>query len=240
MPERFKCRHEELPFLGRIVHSLFNRDKSDFTTFSPDYVDVFGTTFETQNNVVMELVTSKKITAEIKKLTQKLGAHFKHGRNLLNKLERYARKALKSGLALTISPDDFGFKEARKDINKKNDEGVIKYLKLIQSNFNVNLQILETKGYTVAIQTEFDTLIKELSDDSVAQTMKKKEREVYIKNNIDEFNKLWDIIDDVLKSGKAIYKEKDPSKVKDYTYAQLIKTVRLQRTQEEDDETPET
>jgi hypothetical protein len=41
---------------------------------------------------------------------------------------------------------------------------------------------------------------------------------------------------DLLETGKVIYKEKDKEKVKDYTYTELIKKIRIARKKEADDQ----
>lgn len=235
----FKCRIEELPFLGVFILASFNRDKADFMKFSPDYNDPFADNCQQAISIVEELVAPKKLTGEMKKITQQLADHFTRCRNVMNKVERYIDKASQGGQALTMAPGDFGIKAIREAVRLRNDEGVVKHLRTLQQNLTDNLAALAAKGYTDEAQAELRALIKDLSETSVAQTMKKNERAELVKNNIGEFNKLWLIIDDLMKTGKAIYKEKDKSKVKDYTYAELIKNVQLKRKQD-DNTTPET
>lgn len=233
----FKCRIEELPFLATFILVNFIRDKADFIAFSPDYNDPFATRVQTEITTVEDLVAPKKLTGELKSLTRKLMDGFTRTRNLLNKVERYLDKAAQSGLKLTMAPDDFGIRKVRNTVNLKNDEGSVMNLRTLQQNLADNLSVLVSKGYTEDVQTELKTLIKDLNEASIAQTLKKKEREALVKNNIGELNALWATLDDLMKTGKAIYKEKDSSKVKDYTYASLIKDVQLKRKQQEDDDT---
>lgn len=232
----FKCRIEELTFLGVFILVSFNRDKADFIELSPDYNDPFADNCQQTITLVEDLVAPKKITGEMKKITQQMADHFTHCRNLMNKVERFVDKASRAGLALTMAPGDFGIKDVREAVGIKNDEGVVKYLRTLLQNLTDNRATLVPKGYTEEVQTELKTLIRDLSNTSVAQTLKKNERAELVKNNMDKLNTLWLIIEDLMKSGKAIYKEKDKSKLKDYTYADLIKNVQLKRKQ---DETPE-
>jgi hypothetical protein len=233
----FKCRIEELTFLGVFILVSFNRDKADFIKFSPDYNDPFADNCEQTITVVEELVAPKKLTGEMKKITQQLADLFTHCRNMMNKVERYVDKASKDGLELTMAPGDFGIKAVCEAAGHRNDEGMVKNLRTVQQNLTANLDALIPKGYTAEVQAELKTLIRDLNDASVAQTLKKNERMELVKNNMGELNNLWLIIDDLMKSGKAIYKEKDKSRLRDYTYAELIKNVQLKRKQEE---TPET
>jgi hypothetical protein len=229
----FKCKIEELTFLAFFILVSFKRDKDDFIQFSPDYNDPFADNCQETINIVEELVAPQKLTGEMKMHTKQLTVHFTHCRNLMNKIERYLDKALQDKLTLTMAPGDFGIKPVRDAVNSKNDEGVVKLLRVLQQNLTANQAALETKGYTAAVQAELKTLIKELSETSIGQTLKKNERAELVKNNMGQLNKLWFIIDDLMKTGKAIYKEKDKSKLKDYTYSELIKNVQMKRKQED-------
>ena len=236
--KQFKCRIEELPFLGVFLLTSFNRDKDDFIAFSTDYKEPFATTAKAKITLVEELINPKKLTGEMKKLTQKLRDGFTHCRNFVNKVERYLDKADTDKVVLTMAPADFGIKAIRDAVNLKNDEGAVLLLRTLQQNLADNLAVLATKGYTADVQTELKNLIKDLGDNSVAQTLKKKEREALVKNNMGQLNTLWLIMDNLMKDGKAIYKEKDKSKLKDYTYTDLIKDVQLKRkSQKEGDST---
>lgn len=229
----FKCRIEELPFLGNILLQSFNRDKSEFIAFSPDYNDPFTTSYEAQIKVVSELVAPKKLIGEQKKITLRLNDHFTRTRNLMNKMQRYVEKASDANADLSLAVNDFGIKAVRNEVNSKNDEGVVLKLKMVRDNFAANRAVLEAKGYTTAVQGELDALINDIATDSLVQTQKIKEREQLVIDNMGQLNKLWLMIDDLLKTGKSIWKEKDKSRVKDYTYTDLIKSVQMKRSKEE-------
>jgi hypothetical protein len=226
----FACRIEELPFLGTLLLNSFTRDEDDFIELSPTYDTPFTTTFTAKVALVEEVVNPEKLTGEMKKLTQKLGTHFANGRNLLNRVEIYIGKAAEEKAPLTMAPKDFGIKAVRDEITLKNDEGAVRKLRILESNLKDNLIVLAPKGYSVAVQTELANLIKDLSADSIAQTKKKKDREKLVEENIGEFNTLWKMMTDIMKSGKAIYQKKDKTKVSDYTYDHIIKDVQLKRT----------
>jgi hypothetical protein len=228
----FKCRIEELPFLATLLLSSFTRDKVDFVSFSETYGDPFTTNFSAKVELVESLVNPKKLTGEMKKLTQRLKIHFTTGRNLLNKIEIYIAKALEDGKTLSMAQEDFGIKAIRQQINAKNDEGTVLLLRTLKTTLADNLVVLVPKGYSTAIQTALSNLIDNLNDDSIAQTSKKKQREKLVADNTETFNALWKIMTDIMKSGKAIYQEKDKAKVPDYTYEHIIKDVHLKRAQE--------
>lgn len=233
---QFNGKIEDLPFLGLIILASFNRDEADFIKFAPKYKTPFATNVQTQITLVEELINPKKLTGEMKQLTHQLIEGFTHCRNFVNKVERYLEMAVDEKLSLTMAPADFGIKAIRDAVNVKNDEGVVLHLRTLKQNLADNLTVLATQGYTTEVQTELTTLIKTLSDASVAQTQKKKEREKLVESNIDELNKLWVILSDILKSGKTIYKEIDKRKLKDYTYIEVLKNVQIQRAKQNDDD----
>jgi len=232
--QKINCRIEELPFLARFILDSFNRDEDDFIAFSPKYKNPFAANALAQIALVEELINPKKLTGEMKQLTRKLGEGFTHCRNLLNKLERYLDMAASDKLELTMAPADFGIKALRNEVNLKNDEGVVLKLRSLQQNLGDNVTVLVTTGYTLEVQTELANLIEDMSENSVAQTRKKKEREKLVKDNMGQLNKLWALAVDLMKSGKAIYKEKDKGKIKDYTYTELIKDVQVKRKAQEE------
>lgn len=238
--KQFECKIEELPFLAHTTVDNFTADQADFIGFSTDYDEDHLNKAVTQIEKVDALVAPQKLMGEKKKITQNIMDDYKHTRNLLNKLERIIDRAADAGLNLSMLPKDFGIKRVRDDINIKNDEGAVLNLKALKGNLEANKVVLETKGYNQDVQEELSDLIIKLGNDSLAQTRKQKEWEDQIKKNMGEFNALWDIVSDILKTGKAIYKEKDPAKVKYYTYADLIKTVRIQRKKAEEENGDET
>lgn len=235
--QKISCRIEELTFLALFILDSFIRDKADFIALSPKYKDPFTANANAQIALVEDLINPKKLTGELKKLTQKLRDGFTHCRNLLNKLERYLDMAAQENLSLTMVPADFGIKAIRENVNLKNDEGVVLKLRSLQQKLDDNTTVLATVGYTEEVKTELTNLIKDLSDTSVAQTRKKKEREALVSKNMDQLYKLWSIIVDLMKSGKTISKEqKDRNKLDDYTYSKVIRDVQLKRKQQEEEE----
>jgi hypothetical protein len=232
---QFECKIEELPFLARITVDNFTADQAEFIKFSPDYDEDHLKKAEAQIEKVGDVVAPEKLMGEKKKITQDIMDDYTHGRNLVNKLERFIDRAADAGLALTMLPKDFGVKKVRDNINLKNDEGAVLALKALKGNVDANKAVLESKGYRADVQKELSDLVIKLESDSKAQTRKQKEWEDLIKANMGEFNALWEIVSDILKTGKTIYKEKDKTKVKDYTYADLINDVRIKRKKQEEE-----
>lgn len=230
-----KCRAEELPFLADYARDNFMRDKADFVNHSDEYDKNFLLKFDPQLKLVNEVVATSILVAEQKALTKKIGKHYESARNWVNKVENYAKKA-KDALVTSIS--DFGFKSLRAEINVKNDEGTIKKFGELLQHTDANTAALESKGFTATVRTNLKTFVDTFEADIKKQTRKIDERKDLVKENKKEFEILWQMVnEDILKTGKVIYKELDKSKVKDYTYTDLIKKIRLARKKDEETST---
>lgn len=224
---QFQGRIEEVIFAAVYLLVSLKRDKDLFKAYSPVYDDAFIAGFEAQSEQVDNLVSPKKLTGEMKVITRLVASDYKKIRNMVNRIDDYLK--LSDG-QLTMGSVDFGIKEVRRQLNSKNDEGIVKELKMLYKNTENNKLALEPKGYTDAVSNDFKTLIGSLGSNSQAQTLKKDSRIALTKENIKELNKLWTIMTQVMDSGKNIAKEQEnDSMLKDYTYLNLKKKLRLER-----------
>jgi hypothetical protein len=233
MEERvmFNCRMEELTFIAVFLLISMKRDKTLFKSYSPVYDDKYIAGFETQKDDVEALVNPSQLTGEMKAITTLVAADYTKVRNMLNRVEDYLKL---TEAPLTMGIADFGIRKVREQLESKNDEGIVRELRNLFQNLENNKTALEPVGYTTAISAEFKALIPGLTADSVSQTSKKDSRIALTQENIKTMNKLWKTMDKVMESGKKIGKEqKNSSMIDDYTYAHVLKKVRLQRQDQE-------
>ena len=230
-----RCRNEELPFLAYYARENFLRDKADFVAHSPEYETEFLSKFDPQLKLVEEAMATSMVIAQHKSITSRIAKHFDAARNWTNKIENYAKKAFGDAGSQIAA---FGFKNLRNDIAVKNDEGTIKRLKELLQHADAHAAVLQPKGFTTALRDSFKAFIDAFETDIKSQTLKIDERKYLVKDNNKEYEALWEMINtDLLETGKVIYKEKNKEKVKDYTYNELIKKIRLARKKEAADET---
>ena len=224
---KFPGLYEDLPFIAIYLLVSLKRDKALFNAFSPVYDDKYIADMETQKNLVEELTAPKQLTGEMKHITQLVATDYTKVRNMLNRLESYLDKVAEP---LTIAAADFGIRQTRTELNAKNDEGIVRQLRVLYKNMESNKAALAPKGYTEAISAELKALITSLTTNSTAQNLKKDDRKVLTRENIEEMNKLWKIMSEVMDDGKKIAKEKkDAAMAKDYTFSDLQKKVRQDR-----------
>jgi hypothetical protein len=229
-----KCRLEELPFLADYARDNFLRDQADFVTHSPEYKTDFLAKFDPQLKLVEEAMATSMLIAQHKNITERITKNYDVARNWANKIENYAKKAFGDAGSQIA---DFGFKNLRIDLKNKNDEGLVKRLKELLQHADAHIATLQPKGFTPELRDSFKAFIDALETDIKSQSRKIDERKFLVKDNNKEYEALWEMINtDLLETGKVIYKEKNKEKVKDYTYTELIKKIRIARKKEATDE----
>jgi hypothetical protein len=227
---KMQCRIEEIPFLAEITRDYFVRDRADFAAFSAVFNDAFLKKFDLQIKKVREIRTPALLTAEIKTITSRIENHYATIRSIANRVEHYALMAKGT---MNIRPDDFGFRKLRNELQLHNDEAVVKKFRELLQHIDQNREALEAYGLNKVYRQEFEMAINNFETDIIAQTCKMDDRKRLIKQNIQQFDNLWNMITEILSTGKVLYKTKNRSRLKNYTYARLIKNVRHTHMKEE-------
>ncbi len=218
----FKFRQEELPIVGELLLQMFTRDRSAFEDFSAEYNDEYLKEVSKQIKKVNDLTQAPTLTAEIKKTTEELYDCLDGIVPKLNLIAAYAQRANK---ALIIKVADFGIKQAKKDIKKKNVEGYCTRVKVVEQNIANNLEALKARGYKEKLGKELSTLTQKAYDLNLIQEEKMREKKELVLNNHEELNKLWTMMADLSKTGKLIMKA-NKQKSEDYMFTHIIKQVR--------------
>lgn len=218
----FKFRQEELPIVGEILLQMFTRDRSAFEDFSAEYNDEFLNEVSKQIKKVNDLTQAPTLTAEIKKTTEEL---YDCLDGITLKLDLIAAYAQRANKALIVKAADFGVKQAKKEIKRKNVEGYCAKVKVVEQNIANNLEALKARGYKVALGTEISKMTKKAYDLNLLQEEKIRLKKEMVSNNHAEFNKLWTIMADLSKTGKLIMKV-NKQKSEDYMFTHIIKQVR--------------
>jgi len=218
----FKFRQEELPVVGELLLQMFTRDRSAFEDFSAEYNDEYLKGVSKQIKKVNDLTQAPTLTAEIKKTTTELYDCLNDIVPKLNLIAAYAQRANK---ALIIKVADFGIKQAKKDIKKKNVEGYCTKVKVVEQNIANNIAALKARGYKEKLGKELSTLTQKVYDLNLIQEEKIREKKELVLNNHEELNKLWTMMADLSKTGKLIMKA-NKQKSEDYMFTHIIKQVR--------------
>ena len=117
MSKFYKFRKEELPVVAGFIKQFYKRDKTEFENFSPDFNQEFEKALEAKIESVSNVINPITLTAELKKVTDRLYSNLAAIRPLLEHVQAYAMRANKG---LTLNHKDFGCKQARQEARKKN------------------------------------------------------------------------------------------------------------------------
>ncbi|MBI1225756.1 MAG: hypothetical protein GC192_11015 [Bacteroidetes bacterium] len=226
--KKFQGRHEEQPAVAQFLLSSFNRDLALFTDYSGDFNAAYATNFAAQIASVNTVVYPLQLTKEGKLVTARIATNLDRLKTLNKLVESYVDRA---GAALTVAPDDFGCRDLRKKLSKKDVEAVITSLRTVLQNMDANLTALTAKGLKAATKTEMAALPAALTTDNTLQNDNIQARNQLMNDNIDLFDALFEAMQDVSKTGKVIHSTLSgtPERVPDYTMAVLLRRVRAER-----------
>ena len=222
MSTYFKFRQEELPIVGEILLQMFSRDRSAFEDFSAEYNDEFFTEVINQIKKVNDLTQAPTLSAEIKKITADL---YECADGIIPQLDLIAAYAQRANKALIVRAADFGVKQAKKEIRRKNIEAFCAKVKVVEQNIAKNIEALKAKGYKETLGAELSKLTKQAYDLNLLQEEKLREKKELVVANHEEFIKLWNMLSDLSKTGKLIMKA-SKQKSDDYMFSHIINQVR--------------
>lgn len=222
---KIQCRIEEVPTIGRFLIGSMTTDLADFTAFSPLYDEAYLTNANEKLAEVEALINPRKLTAELKVITLRMLNNMEALRGKIDKLERYIDLA--SGL--TVGTKDFGISKVRKENNRGDVEALVAELGDLLDIVSDNMDALISVGYTDEQHAALVKTESSLAADNTAQNAKVNERNNKVIANYGLLNAFWDIIMDISKTGRAIYKTSAPNKVDDYTIAALKRRIRQEQ-----------
>jgi hypothetical protein len=232
MIKKYQGKIEDIPVLGEFLLSSVRKDIDDFSGFSSVFTVDYLSGIETKINSCKELISSSSVTKELKTVTKQLYDKSKGLRIKLNALEGY----LKLGASdLDVTVEDVGLKNVRNDITRCNIEGLVSNMQKTVIVVKRNMSVLETKGLKPGLISDIESQIIEISALNVKQNDMVGKRNRLTKQNIEMFNDLWESLQPIVKTAKAIYRGVDDTKLKDYTIAQLLKRINATRKKEKDE-----
>jgi hypothetical protein len=222
--KNYNCKNEELPVIAEYLVFSLKKDLADFTAFSPKFNDVYVTTFEGKIKTARELLNPKLETAELKVITARLYDTVNGLSGAANSLSTYIKMA---GKDVPLSTYDFGISLLRSKINRKDVEGVLQGLRLVNANILKYKDALMTQGVTEDFIAQLDDAATSIAADNQAQYEIKGTRKALVQSNISIFNELYTDIRELCEVGKNLYRGKNAQKLLEYTFRNLLKNVRI-------------
>jgi hypothetical protein len=222
----FTCRFDEVAPLARLLWASYQRDKSDFVDLLPDdYTAAFDTDYTKKLGAVEKLVASAVQQAKGMVFTAEIEALYEALPELLNRLEARVRRAEK----LTVPTKKFGIGDARQARNQGDKEDLAGDLNTLLQNMTANKDALETKGQKAADTKKIQDLYDALVTSSTRQGTNASTQRQLTQANVETVNALETLMQHLFDDGKSLYERSDKTRLKDYTYKQLLKQVRREQ-----------
>jgi len=219
----YSCKDIEfLVICGFTLYSL-KRDISDFTKYSPKFNAVYVTGLEADIAFARELVEPKSELVLQKAITNHM-----HGTmdDMLEPLKWVKGYIEMSGKGIQISVKDFGITETRKAIEVQDVEAVQKGLHRVNTNIVHYKSYLVEQGLSDELQAQLTAAEASIIADKQEQFEISTKRKAILQDNVGVLNALFAKIAEIHKVGKILFKGKDPVKLQEYTFQELLKKVR--------------
>jgi hypothetical protein len=220
---KFSCKNEELPVIGGYLSYSLKRDLVSFTGLSPKFNEDYVLLFDERINVCSSLVDAKEETSELKLITQRLYGSFGQATEMMNVLTFYIKQA-KNAIPIPLS--DFGIQLLRDRISRKDAEGILQNLHIVISQTQHYQNTLLEQGMPDTFVEQLHLLHAAIANDNQKQYETLRRRRELVENNTNTLNDLYAQILEICEAGKLLFRGKEPVKLQEYTFSELLKRVR--------------
>jgi hypothetical protein len=221
----YNCKDEEVPVIGGYLVFSLKRDLADFVAFLPKvFTKEYVAGIERKIAAVNNLLNPQTETVELKDTTGRLYSLMDSLTEPVNKIAGYIK--FTKG-AIPVSVKDFGLTTLKQKLHSKDAEGALKSLRTVTANLKQYRFQLSEQGFDENIIARFADAIPAIEADNQRQFEIISKRKKIVENNVNLINDLYKVIIEVCNVGKTIYKGKDNMKVKEYTFSELKKNVRI-------------
>jgi len=217
--------------IGRKLGASFERDKADFVAHSSRFADPFGAEYVALNDEVEALPTVRGVNSELKKATARIKATLLLLISDIDELENLISLTKEE---LTIDKKDFGIRQVRAAIYEVKEPELVTTVHNLMENVKANIGPLTAIGLTGELLTTIENRVKSITSDAVLQHKTGGRRGQLVYHNSSRYDAFQTMMKHILSTGKTLYKRKNPSKLKDYTLADLRRKHRAAKS----DQTP--
>jgi len=219
----FDFKEEELPIVCGLAAKSLARDLSDFTACSPKFDAHYLAILESKIEVVKELVRPRTETVEQQVITERMYQMLDNLTLPINCLEDYLKLA---GNQVRISSADFGLVQLRKSARLRDVESVLMLLQMVDGNIKKYRMDLMAKGLSAALIARFTVICKLLDEDMDKKFALVSQRYANVQKNRGLLKDLHDQLTEICTVGKRLYRSTNESRLKDYSFAQLMHKAR--------------
>jgi hypothetical protein len=221
----FRGKGVEIAVIATYLVISLQRVWSEFQKSFPLIItDLYLPDLDKKTQEVNNLVSPQMETVELKNTTNKLYSSMDSLKEPADRVSGYL-KVTKG--AIPISAKDFGLTPLLQKIRSRDAEGVLQYLRNVINNLKQYHQPLIEQGLTEDVINSFAQALNLIEENNRKQYEIITKRKAIVSDNINIINDLYKTITDICQVGKLLYKGKDPVKVQEYTYSELLKKVRI-------------
>jgi len=220
----YSCRDEELPIICDLAAISLERDLVDFTNYSPKFNVGYLAGFKTNTANAMIVAEPKTETLEHMASTTRLYSALDSLLDPISRLSGYLNLAHEK---LNISAAEFGIVKLRECIASRDPEGALKNLHIVNSNIAKYRDLLVIQGLTRELIDQLIAASGNIGLGKHEQYAILTNRKGLVQFNVTKSNDLYKQLQEILYTGKILYRKKDPAKLQEYTFSQLKKRVRL-------------
>jgi hypothetical protein len=224
LARNYRCKNEELPVICEHVSFSLKRDSVIFSGYASRFNESYVADFDGKIVAVNKLVNPTLGTADLKITTTRLYATMDGLQDPAKRLVGYLKLAKNRVL---ISPADFGLTELRNKLRAKDAEGVLHNLPLVIANIGKFKEPLTAEGLTDDIETQLANAIVSIAQDNERQYEILSGRKALVQDNKEVFNSLGAQLAEICEVGKILFKATNPERAQEYTFAYLLKKVRV-------------
>ncbi|WP_019946129.1 hypothetical protein [Hymenobacter aerophilus] len=226
----FACRIDELVPLARLLRASYVRDQADFQALLPDdYTAAFLTDYDQRLAAADALEATSVQIARRMVFTDRIHQVYQQLPQTLDYLAARVRRAT----PLTVPADRFGIEQARRARNHDDHPGLEAALKTLLQNIDANSAALAQKGQQPTDTQQLRDLYDSLVQETTAQGSQMSQQKAHTADNMTVLNALYAPMTHLFQDGKALYSRTDKPKYQDYTFAQLLKRVRRERSEQQ-------
>jgi hypothetical protein len=218
-----KIRYDEISPVGDITKNAFHERKPKFIDFSSDYDGTYETNFETKLTAVKGIIDTHFHIGKIASLTKSIEADIPKISPYLDGLGKYAKMA---AAQLSVPLKQFGVKEVRNKVNRKEVEGLDGTLHSLILNIDDNFAALEARGYKQEKLDELKALKLKIYTENTEQEGLKYDKQQAVEANKGLFKEVLLIIADIQETGKILFKRESPATALEFTMQDILRKIR--------------
>ncbi|MGE4287758.1 MAG: hypothetical protein AB7E36_03640 [Salinivirgaceae bacterium] len=232
----YGCKNEELPVLCGFVSYSFKRDLADFTAFSGKFTQNYAEELDQKISNANNLVSPESESILMKGITKRMYGSLDNLNYMVHQLEQHIDFTENQ---LGITATDLKLSDLYRKILNRDVEAVQMLAKGVFQILEPHVTVLTEAGMPQNLLADMKAAVDSITAGKQQRYEILSQRKALVENNLGELNELYAQLNEILNTGKILYKKTDPVKYKEYTFSALLKRVRAAAKEAASKEAPE-